>query len=247
MEKALSIPTILGILLGIVALFASVLAFGGNIDSPTRTVGIYLLVGSILALLGCVYWHLRLESREDIYPDILSTLVPENEISEVGAAHIAVRFEQCHAEFWIIVLAQNLVDAPSLLVLKLKEESGTEILPNPVPRLEMVLPPAAVASARIMMTIDKAGELKFKPLGACTSRERGKRVRFARRYVLQTKTSGLFQIAGILGGNFFLLGGEDRSIRVIVSNPLTVEGVRDVGQHTWQHDILWVPEVADSF
>ncbi len=246
MQKELTIPTILAVLFGFIVFVALILVFGGDIEPQVRTVGVYLLIGSSFALLGCIRWHFALEGREDIYPDVLSTLVPSNEISEVGSAHISVRFEQNDADFWIVVLAQNLVDASSLLVLDLEREAGAKILPRRVPQLEMVLPPAAVVESRIKMRINDGGELKFKPVGACTPREQGTRVRFARRGVLQSELSSGLWLAGLLAGGMFLLGGTARYIRVSVSKPSARAEDHDDGPPSWQRDILWSPETPET-
>lgn len=239
MEKPLTIPAALSVLLLIVVFIAAVMAFGGNIDPSVRDAGIVLLIASTASLIACYFWHRSMELRLDVYPDILGDLFEETAISELGCAHLVIQFEQIDDVLLIEVLAQNLKEVPSSLSLKFEMCEGWSVLRNRIPPLNCDIPEAAVISSTIRIGIAKEGKIKLRPFGNCRSRSRSGRIRFRRRFVLQADLPAIWRLAFLLTGHF-LIADNARYFEIELQ---TCRRETEDSPCDWVTEVMWTPDV----
>src|SRR5205085_7520767 len=95
----------------------------------------------------------RLSKRRDLFPDILSSLVPADRIARLGPVDLAIAPSQEGSHLCLEVLLQNRLDEETELNLRFGQWRFFNSLTPP--SLSVVMPPASVGRAIIAVAMNR--------------------------------------------------------------------------------------------
>lgn len=231
------------VLLVLAALIFAVMAFGEGSDlDNVRDIGRYGLALTIPLFVVLLAWHFRTTRGTDKYPDILSQMVPPEQIFQEGASHFWLLARQEGANLRVSVLIQSMRAGPGRFRLKLKQKgtmftSTTPALPRP---LVCDVPGAAVVFADTSIRLPAAqtpSKLTFflEP----SFRGKGRFVRFARRGVVTKRVNTGMTLGLLLTGTLYAGGGTTCTVQLA---PVGAEdATAPTDWYDWRAAEVWSP------
>ena len=225
------------VFLGLGLLPCAIFAWGGNIPDEYRAGSTLLFSVILMALAGLGWWNWRLQSKPDIFPDVLAQIANPRSIFEVGSTHFTLGINQHEGRRRAVCLVQNLVDSPNRFSLSMSAKgSGSRFLKNPIPNLELVLPPAGVAKAIIDLPLKEAtatADLAIRISAASATEPGGRRIRFKRRNAVTKAVNPALTVSLLAAGVLVTGGGVLIELEL---NPTDGPGVDDAH---WTVDVIW--------
>jgi hypothetical protein len=243
-HRSLTWQQTLCVLLALAAVTFSVMAFGKGSDlDGVRHIGRYGLAITVPLFAVLLVSHFRATRRPDEYPDILSQLVPVEEIFEEGPSHFWFTARQEGQNLRVSVLVQNKRAGPGRFRLKLKHKgtmftSGARSLPSP---LICDVGGAAVVFADTSFPLPQLhapSSLTFfiEP----SFRAKGRSVRFARRGVVTKRVSTGVTLGLLLTGTLYAGGGTTCTVDLA---PVGAdETAAESDWYDWRAAHVWSPD-----
>jgi len=198
-----------------------------------------LAVGTIIALAVGDY---RASHRHDVEPDVLSSLVPADQLLQVGRCHLWITAKKREDRLRIVVLLQNLFDSENAVDLELDARNHGGLLQAPIPDMVVAIPPSAVVEAAIEVPLTITGstrKLKFALKGKSRT-VGGRQVRFRRRNAITQPVHPLVQIGGLLVGRL-MWGGGTFLTATVAPAPVNASASPAASSGNWTFTTLWLP------
>jgi hypothetical protein len=213
-DKPLTWQQVLIVLLGFVFAVASVMLFAPSVGDDVRHGAAAVAPTSAILIVLLYRWHVKANTRPDLEPDVLATLVDASDILQVGATHFAI---VGNPDGRLSVFVQNLYDSRTAFGLRLLPTKGRDLLVAVVPALDVSVPPSTVVEFTLALplkTVSTPSWLKLA-IEATARTDGGRKVRFARRTAATRRVRGITTAAVALIGAVY--GGGGTFLRVAVN------------------------------
>jgi hypothetical protein len=235
------------VFLGLALIGGLILAWMPDIEPGVREIGKWILAIVIPLMIVVGVSEYRRLYRKDLFPDVLATLVPPEQIFQAGDAHFAITGDQEGEALRLVCLVQNLYDSENHFRLTLRPESGGDWLAYELPELLITLPAGAVTQAKLHMPLrlaDKHGALKLL-ISAKSKASRGRQVRFARRNAITMRVHSGVKLALLFTGHVVHGGGAFLTI------PLGGYFQSRIAEHdyapaVWETAVIWQPGAVEE-
>lgn len=239
MDKPLTWQQVVIVLLVIAALGFAVCAWGGNIDPPTRVVGRYGFVATLAVMTALIGWHVARSRLADVYPDLLSAIVPPQSIFQIGQCHFHLFAEPlADGNAQLTLLVQNLLGGEGNFELRLHSNANDVSVPG----VGFAVPPAALVRCQIVVVPVRSDHAWTARLQVDAKfRGKGKAIRFGRRRAVSKPVSPGVTALALLGGHLHTGGGTFLNVPIPPRDPLEPAGAssEDSEDAQWEFDVIW--------
>jgi hypothetical protein len=233
---------ILLIIASLVLLLAATAVYEGQPNEIANLRRNFWIAFSCCAIssVALFFWHHRIVSQPDVYPDILSQLVGANQVFELDTLHFWATGYQFGSQCRVIILLQNVYAAHCTGRLQLIPVGTTTRVQQANLPLEFDLGAAEIIAVwrDFPLPVPPTAELSFG-IDGFIRKVRAPRIRNKRFNAIRSQTPTAIVLAGAMVGHIHYSSGSRLNIRL---EPVAPDAKIVTESTGWQTLSLWSPE-----